>query len=312
MESFLLAVNTVLPLFLLMASGYGVKRLGLVNEQTEKQMNGVIFKLFLPVLLCTNIISANNLEEVSPAVFIYGILGISGVFLLAFLLIPLLEKDPKKRGVLIQGVARGNYALFGVPLVGYLFPGQNTALASLMVAATVPVYNIFSVVALEINRGQKVKPGKILLSMAKNPLIISCLIGLVLLLTRVQLPAVLLTGMKELGKIASPLALFLLGVSFEFSRVGKNKKQLAIGVLGKLVITPLLGVTGSVLLGFRGVALASLLVAFASPTAVSSYPMALQMEADGELAGQQVVFSSAFSIISVFLWIFILKSFGLL
>lgn len=312
MESFFVAVNTILPLFLLMASGYGVKRLKLISDQTEKQMNSIIFKLFLPVLLCTNIMGASDLGNVPPSIFLYGLLGISGVFLLAFLIVPLLEKDPKKRGVLIQGVARSNYALFGVPVVGYLFPGQDTALASLMVLATVPAYNIFSVVALEINRGQKANPGKILLSVLKNPLIIGCFAGFLLLVTKIQLPSFLLTGMTEIGKIASPLALFLLGVSFEFSRVGKNKKQLITGVVGKLIVTPLLGMAGGILLGFRGVALASLLVAFASPTAVSSYPMAIQMGADGELAGQQVVFSSAFSIITMFLWIFFLKYFCLL
>ena len=311
MESFLVAVNTILPLFLLMASGYAVKRLKLISDQTEKQMNSIIFKLFLPVLLCNNILSASDMENISPSIFLYALLGISGVFLLAFLIVPLLEKDPKKRAVLIQGVARSNYALFGVPVVGYLFPGQDTALASLMVLATVPTYNIFSVIALEINQGQKANPGKILLSVIKNPLIIGCLAGFLLIIIKIQLPPFLLTGMSEIGKIASPLALFLLGVSFEFSRVGKNKKQLAIGVVGKLVVVPLLGMTGGILLGFRGVALASLMVAFASPTAVSSYPMAIQMGADGELAGQQVVFSSAFSIITMFLCIFFLKYFGL-
>lgn len=78
-----------------MASGYAVKRMKLISDQTEKQMNSITFKLFLPVLLCNNILSASDMENISPSIFLYGLLGISGVFLLAFLIIPLLEKDPK-------------------------------------------------------------------------------------------------------------------------------------------------------------------------------------------------------------------------
>ena len=40
--------------------------------------------------------------------------------------------------------------------------------------------------------------------------------------------------------------------------------------------------------------------------------MAQQMGGDDELAGQQVVFSSLFSVVTVFLWIFVCKQMGLL
>ena len=50
----------------------------------------------------------------------------------------------------------------------------------------------------------------------------------------------------------------------------------------------------------------------ASPVAVSSYTMALEMKGDGELAGALVVFTSAFSILTMFLFIFTLKSLGLI
>ena len=60
-------------------------------------------------------------------------------------------------------------------------------------------------------------------------------------------------------------------------------------------------------MGFRDVQLAVLLSMSASPTAVSSYTMAQQMEGDDALAGQLVVYTTIFSILTVFLWIFLLK-----
>ena len=64
-------------------------------------------------------------------------------------------------------------------------------------------------------------------------------------------------------------------------------------------------------LGVRGPELASLMVVFGAPTAVNSFTMAQQMGGDEELAGQQVVFSSALSTITVFLFVFAAKSFNL-
>ena len=54
------------------------------------------------------------------------------------------------------------------------------------------------------------------------------------------------------------------------------------------------------------------MIMFASPTAVSSFQMAKQMDADSDLASQIVVFTSAFSIVTVFTWIFVLKQFALI
>ncbi len=68
----------------------------------------------------------------------------------------------------------------------------------------------------------------------------------------------------------------------------------------------------SIWLGFRDVELLGLMLIFASPTAISSFTMAQKMDADSDLAAQIVVFTSAFCILTVFLWIFLLKQFSLI
>ena len=53
MENLLLAFRVVLPLFLMMALGYGTRRIGLVDEVTLKKMNNYVFRVFLPILAAT-------------------------------------------------------------------------------------------------------------------------------------------------------------------------------------------------------------------------------------------------------------------
>lgn len=312
MENFITTANAVLPLFLIMALGYVIRRTPLMDQHTHQMMNKLIFKLFLPILLFKNI-STSKLDALSGSwVFLFAFIAEMAVFLTLFAVVPLIEKENSRRGVLIQAMGRSNYALFGLPLVGLLYPGEDIAVASMLVAISIPTFNVMSVIALETYRGGKVNPLKILRGIVTNPLIISCALGFLWLISGLTMPTFIQTAISDAAKIATPLSLFVLGGAFEFSRIRCNARPLIIGTLGKLVIVPLLGLTAAVLCGYRGMELASLGVAFMAPCAVSSYPMAQQMGGDGELAGQLVVFTTAFSMFSVFGFMYALKCMALI
>ena len=312
MENFITTANAVLPLFLIMALGYVIRRTPLMDQHTHQMMNKLIFKLFLPILLFKNI-STSKLDALSGSwVFLFAFIAEMAVFLTLFAVVPLIEKENSRRGVLIQAMGRSNYALFGLPLVGLLYPGEDIAVASMLVAISIPTFNVMSVIALETYRGGKVNPLKILRGIVTNPLIISCALGFLWLISGLTMPTFIQTAISDAAKIATPLSLFVMGGAFEFSRIRCNARPLIIGTLGKLVIVPLLGLTAAVLFGYRGMELASLGVAFMAPCAVSSYPMAQQMGGDGELAGQLVVFTTAFSMFSVFGFMYALKCMALI
>ena len=126
----------------------------------------------------------------------------------------------------------------------------------------------------------------------------------------IKLPQSLEGVVFEIADIATPLALVILGASVTFSSVRTNQKPLVLGVLNRLVIVPAIGITAAILFGFRGLELILLMAMYASPTAVSSYTMAQQMNGDAELAGQIVVFTTALSLLSLFLWISLLMALG--
>ena len=112
--------------------------------------------------------------------------------------------------------------------------------------------------------------------------------------------------------MSTPLALIVLGGTFKFSGIKKYTKQIIAATLGKLVIVPSIFLIIAICLGYRGSNIVALMVLFASPTAISSYSMADQMGADGELACYIVVMTSVFAIITIFGWTFILNSLNLI
>ena len=311
-DDFLFALNTVLSLLALMATGWFCRRIGLLREQLMKDVNQLVFRVFLPVNLCCSVMNTPYDTPVSGLAFLLipGLLFLQ--FGLLFLFVPKLEKDPRKVGVMIQAMGRGNYAFFGIPLVAVLFPGQDTSLAALLVAATAPVYNLMSVIALSIYGQGEIKVRRILLNILKNPLIISSLLGFVLWLLRFQPPAFLKTALNDLSKIATPLALFTLGGAIRFSGAKSHARQLAFVVPWKLFLSPLLFMAVCIWAGMRGVALACAFVAFGAPVAVTSYPMAQSMGGDGELAAECVAVTSALCIFSTFIFVFFMKSSGLI
>ena len=312
MENFVLSLEIVLPLFIVMAVGYACKSMKLITEQLAKQMNGLVFRVFLPVLLCKNIYSSSLDSLKDPTVFIFAGVGIVLMFAALMFIIPKMEKDERKCGAIIQAAFRSNYAYFGIPLVQAIFPGGDTSVTSLLVVIVVPMFNVLAVVTLELFRGGKANFGQIIRKILTNPLIIGSVAGLVILLTGIRIPNILQKPIDDLSKVASPLALFLLGASINFSKTGAHVKQLAMAVLGKLVVFPLIAVALGALMGMRGVELASLLIIFGAPTAVNSAVMAQQMGSDGDLATEAVVFTTAFSAVTVFLFVFVLKSLALI
>ena len=313
MENFLLSLNVVLPLFLEMALGYAIRCFRLVDEPTLRKMNNVVFRAFLPILLFYNVISTDIGTAFNGPLMLTAVLFVLGEFALCMALVPLLEKENSRRGVLIQGIMRSNFVIFGLPvLVSLCGEGSNTGAVALVIAVVVPMFNALSVTALEIYRGGKPNPLKILKSVATNPLILASLLGIVLLLLGVKLPNFLQKPVADLSKMATPLALVILGAEFNFGQVRKCVRQLVIGVSGRLVVMPLIFLTIAVLLGFRGEELIALLVMLAAPPAVSSFTMAQQMDGDSELAAGLVVFGSSLAVVTMFIWIFVLKSMALI
>lgn len=312
MENLILSFTVVFPLFANMILGYGLKSIHLLDEGTTKNMNTVVFKVFLPLLLFNNIYKTNLNGIFNGKILGFAALSIIALFIILCILIPIIEKDNKKRGVMIQGIFRSNFVIFGLPVATALFGDGQVCIIALLIAVVVPLFNFLSVIALEIFRGGKIDIKNVFKGIITNPLIIASAIGLTFLFLNIKLPGVLEKSVEDISKIATPLSLILLGATFEFKAIKANLKQTIISVVGRLVILPSIMLPLSAFLGFRNVELVGLMLIFGAPTAVSSFTMAEKMDGDAELASQIVVFTSAFCILTVFIWIFILKQLALI
>jgi predicted permease len=143
-----------------------------------------------------------------------------------------------------------------------------------------------------------------------NPIIVGALTALVVMALNIRVPDTIEQVISSLSDATTPMALILLGAQFSMKSVSSKKKDLAVVVIARLVVVPAIGLSLALALGIRGVEFVSLLVMLAAPAAVSSFTMAESMGSDGKLAGNIVVFTTALSCLTIFLWLFIFKNIG--
>ena len=309
----MISFNIVCPIFLLMALGYFMKQTNLLHSAAVKNMNAVVFKIFLPAMIFKNVYDSDLSAVFNPKLIIFSVISVLICIAVLFITVPLFEKDNRKRGVLIQAMFRANFVIFGVPVSEALCGSEVSGSAAVLIAIIIPIFNFMAVITLEVFKGSKPDFKKIAKGIATNPLIIASLLGILALFTGIKLPVSIESTVANVSKIATPLALIMLGASINFKTIGENLTRIICGVCTKLIVIPLIFMSIAIfVLDFRGADIAILLALFASPPAVSSFTMAQQMGGDDELSGQLVMFGSTFSIITMFIWIYVIMQLGLL
>lgn len=312
MSDLLICLNAIVPVFLVIAVGWLAKHFGVIKESEVSRFNAITFRVFMLLMCFYNVYSSDLDSAVRPRLIAYAVAGVALMYLCSWLYAHFFVRERRCRGVVIQGLYRSNYLILGLPIVSGLAGDVDLGAVALLGAIIVPIFNVLAVVTLEVYDGERPKPGRLLLDIAKNPLIVGSLLGLAFLLLDLRLPQMLESGVRDLARIASPLMLFLLGAFFRFDGVGAHRRELAAVCLGRLVIFPAAALALAFKLGFRGVDFVALLALFASPTAVSSFTMAQQMGGDAELAGNIVVATSALCALTLFFWCFLFKTLGLI
>jgi predicted permease len=310
LENLIISFNAVMPMFLIIVLGFVIKWKNMISLQTQSQLNNLAFRVFIPMMLVNSLYRTDFRHIFQPRLFAFLVLSIIITWILVSALVVKIEKSDFKRGAIIQGICRSNYILFGLAILINLYGADNIGIPSLLTAIVLPLFNAFAVITLEIFRGSGVGVKDMVKEVARNPLIIGVAMGIAISLLQIRLPLFLESAISSLADMAMPLALVAMGASLSFEKTFKDKRNLSLVVIGKLVVIPAVFVPLAILVGFRNMELAALMVVFASPTSVSSYPMADQMNSDSELASAAIILSTLISCFTMFLWIFALKHLG--
>ncbi len=331
MGNLMYAINIVLPLVLLVALGYFLRKIKLLDEGFSNGANKLVFYLGIPALLFKAIYDA-DFSNVNVSYILFIIISLFAFFIIGWIVYGIVYRKSGKVGTVLQSLMRSNYTLIGIPLVLMIFSegsaeyANASALVSLVAAFFLPCNTILSVLALALcDKKENVNIKQTLLNalkgIVKNPLIISIFIGLVFSLGRYFFfPGVYFLKdnlapvykvINYLSQLSTPLALIMVGTKFRLSATKSLAKYIVGGVVAKNIIIP--GVVFSLALfvfKFSPAEIACLFAAYAAPTAVSSVPVVERMGGDSELGGQLVVFTTLICPFVIVALLTVIKSLG--
>lgn len=322
---FIYSFNAVMPLLLLVLVGYILKRKGIFTKEWLAISNKFNFRFCLSALLFCNMYSLEGLSSIDWALGLFIIVSLSALTVVGFIIILIFKVERNRKGVMVQAALRSNYSFVGLSLAQSMNVPGGLEMVSAMQAPAVIFFNLMAVVALSIFSDDK-KPDfkKILKNIITNPLILALLAGLAVLIVREFIPRddsgelvfslqgslpFVYSALNNLSKIATPLSLIVLGGQFELSSVKGMKREITVGVVSRLVIAPIVGFALAFAAGSMGflsltpAAVTALITLYGTPAATSGVVMASEMGADSELAGQIVVWTTIFSLLTLFLQI---------
>jgi len=313
MSNLIYSINATLPIFLLIILGKVLKTTKIINDEFTKTADRYVFRIALPALLFSDL-TENNVGSAFDGKYVLFCFSVT-IFSIAVLwgLTEKFMKNEEQKGAFIQGSYRSSAAILGLAFINNMY--DSVGMAPLMIIGCVPLYNIFAVIILTLkgdNGGKKPNMKETFINVIKNPILLSILIALPFALLNLHFPSFVNKAIGSVANTATPLALISIGASFEGKKALKKMKPTLLASFIKLILLAGLFLPLAVFFGYRNQELMALLVMLGSPTTVSSYIMAKNTGNDGILTSSIIVLTTLLSSLTLTLWIFVLKSFGVL
>ncbi|WP_034601901.1 AEC family transporter [Clostridiisalibacter paucivorans] len=313
LDNLLFSINAVMPIFIILILGYFLKEKGLIDQYTIKKMNAVLFNVALPMFLFRDISRSNFTDVFDLRLLIFAVGTTCLSFVLIWVVAEIFIKDKSSIGAFVQGSFRSNYALIGLALAYNVGGSEAVTKGALLMAFVIPCYNVLSVIVLTFRSKGNSDVGikTALISIIKNPLIISIVLSLPFCLLQIGIPSIVNKSIDYMAGMATPLAMLAIGGTIYLDEIKNRRIRLAVvGSAIKLIVQPIIYIPIALFLGIRGNGLLVLYIMYGSPTAVSSYVMASNMNGDVELASDIFIITTLFSVITFTIGIYTFKVLG--
>ena len=148
MDNLIFCLNATVPIFAIIVLGRWLRSKNFFTKQTLTDIDRLSFKVLLPILLFRDIAQGRITEQFDPVFFFFCAGATTVYFFAVWIGASLFLKDKSMVGAFTQGAFRGSQAILGVAFVQNLY--GNAGLVPLMIVASVPLYNIFSVLVLTV------------------------------------------------------------------------------------------------------------------------------------------------------------------
>ena len=312
MTDLITSLNITLPLIFMLAAGYGLRKLGWISKDFIRIANKLNYNVFLPCSVFAGTYCSGYDIASCADVLLIVVISLIAMFLISIAVSVISTTNKPRRGTMITGMYRSNYAYVGIPVVCAILGVTSNVLASITLAVCSMVSNVLTPIGFSINSGEKLSIKKLLKDVFANSYIIATIAAFILMLLKCpQFPTAIHKTITSLGSVCTPLAVVALGANLDFDAIKDKRRLLRVTNIFRLIVFPLIGTIVCILMGLRGEKLAVLYTLYACPAATLLFTVSQEMGGDTDLATEIVAVGTAFSMVTMTIGIYILKSIGM-
>ncbi|TPQ28182.1 AEC family transporter [Bradyrhizobium guangdongense] len=295
-------IAALLPVFILIVLGVILKRTLMRLDTQWHGLERLTYYVLFPMLLIQTLVKA-DLTTVPVA-------GVGGALLLSALVMSLLclalRPALGRLGIdgpaftsIFQGATRWQ-TYVALSVSANLFGDVGLALASVAMVAIIPLVNVFSVAVLaQYASPEKQSPRAIVMTVASNPLIWACAIGLLINVLHLPLPKIWHDVADALSRSSLAIGLLVTGAGLQLQGLLRPSLGASLGVAFKLVLMPALALVLALWFGLSGTSLTIVAICAAVPTSPSAYVLARQMGGDAPLLAQIITLQTILAAITM-------------
>jgi predicted permease len=306
-------LEMVAPLFGLILLGYVSGRIKKIPLDALAWMNFFIVYIALPALFF-NLLSQTPMEAFGNASFLLKTtLATLAIFILCFT-VAKFRRDTIGNST-IQGFAGayGNIGYMGPPLALAAFGPEAGVPVALIFCLDNTMHFTLAPLLMAINGNDRPSLGATLSGIAKkifsHPFILATIVGIAAASAQYQPPDFAQSLLDMLAQAAAPCALFVMGVTAALRPLKRMPSELTYLVPIKLILQPALVYVLLVsMTDLPTVWLQAAVLMAALPTATNVFVLAQQYQTWEQRASSAVVVSTALSIVSVTLWLYLLSN----
>ena len=301
--------DALIPVLALILIGFLIQRNNFLPQTFWPSAEKLTYFLLMPATLIHNLAG----KEIGTLPWLKILLSVEGAVLASAVLVTLWWFANRRMSgpaftSLFQGGVRFN-TFVALALAENLFGRDGLFLAAMGAGFMIILINVLCVSAfsLAVTDGKKVDPKRFLTDLARNPLIIGCVIGVGLNATGLKLPLAV-DGILALGgKAAFPVGLMAVGAAYRAENLMLHWHPLLVTSTVQFLCKPLIAWGLATYLGLTGMALTVVVLLFSVPTAPSAYILSRQMGGDHDSMAAIITVQTCLSFITLPLTIWLLR-----
>jgi predicted permease len=303
-------LKTIIPIFLVISIGLIARKRGLMPDTFRGPANRIAYLFAIPAMMFRAIAGSDFRSQFEFKLLLGTLLPIVIIFVISWLFYRGIGVEKKQTGTIVDGSIHGNIGYIGFAVVFYYLGADALAKAAILSAFVMLLHNSLAIIVLQVNadrKGSQLAWGSVGVKIAGNPIILTVVISILFSVFQIPIPGIIDRTLSIISSMALPLALLVIGASLDFHLKTQHLIYILIACLFKLILMPAIGLwlykysSLSVELFLPG------LILLMTPVATLTYILSSELGGDPKLAANLISVSTAFSALTIPIWLGLLS-----